>query len=131
MVRLTVLSDIDRGAAILAADRHALQDAQQNERYRADAHQLLVVRQQADGEGRSAHDHHGCEERAFAAKAITEPAEDQRAQRPEQQARRKHRQRGQRRIGLADLGRIEELVGEQLGQRAIDKEVVPLERRPG
>ena len=128
MVGRAVFGDVDGGAAILAPHGHALQDAQQDEHDGAEAEQLLIVRQQTDSEGSAAHDDDGGEEGALAAEAVAHAAEDQRAERAEQEARRKNGERREQRVRLADLGGVEEFGGKDAGERAIDEEVIPFER---
>ena len=131
MVRLAVFGDVDGRAAIFAADGHALQDAQEDERDGAEAHQLLAVRQEADGEGGAAHDDDGGEEGALAAETVAHATEDQRAEGAEEETGREDSQRRKCSVGFADLGGVEELGGEDAGQRTVYKEVVPFERRAG
>ena len=120
-----VLRDIDRRAAILAAERETLGHAQRNERDRRHEPDRLVARQAADQEGGRTHDQDGDEKGVLAANQIAQPAEHQRAERPHQEARGKGQQREDvaRRLGVL----AEELRADNRGQRAVEVEVVPFE----
>ena len=124
-----MLGDIDRRAAIFAAERGALADAQEDEQDRREDAGLGVGRQQADGEGRAAHQADGDKEGRLAPDAVAHRAEDDRAQRPEGEADREQGQRGDQRGGRVEPG--EEHLGDDRGQAAEDEEVIPFERRPG
>src|SRR5580658_6693959 len=88
-----VFGDVSGSTAILTAEREPLQAAQENEdrgRQPADA---VVSRGQADQEGRKTHDRDGDEEGVFASNQVADPAEYQRAERADQEARGERQQR--------------------------------------
>ena len=119
---------IHRRAAVLTAEREALRQPQHDEddgRRHADGG---VVRQQADERGRHAHQHDGDEEGALAADQVPQSPEDERAERPDEEARGEGEQREDEARGLVDPG--EELLRDDDRQRAVEVEVVPLEHRP-
>ncbi len=99
-----MLGDVDRRAAIFAAQRRALADAQEDEQDRGKNARLLIGRKQADGEGRAAHQADGGEEGRLAADPVAHRAEDDRAQRPEGEADREQRQRRNQRRGRVEPG---------------------------
>ena len=99
-----VLGDVDRRAAIFAAERDALQDAQEDQQHRRERARLGVGRQQADQEGRPAHQADGDQEGALAAQPVADDAEDQRAERPEREAGAEQGQRGDQRRGRLEAG---------------------------
>ena len=72
-----MLGDVDRGAAIFAAQRNALEDAQDDQQDRPERARLRIGRKEADQEGRRAHQADGDEERALAAEPVADHAEDQ------------------------------------------------------
>ena len=76
---------------------------------------LLIGRQQADGEGRAAHQADGGEEGRLAADPVAHRPEDDRAQRAEGEADREQRQRRDQRRGRVEPG--EEHLGDDRGQR--------------
>jgi hypothetical protein len=123
-----VLGDVGGGAAVFAAERQALQQAQRHEEDRRGHADGLVRGQDADQERRGAHDEDGDEEGILAADEVADAPEHERAERPDQEAggiRRERRQ--QRRRGVAFR---EEQAGEERRQRGIEIEVVPLEDGP-
>ncbi len=123
-----MFGDIDRRAAIFAAERGSLADAQEHQQDRGEDSDLFVGRQQADGEGRAAHQADGGEEGRLAPDPVAHRAEDDRAQRPEGEADREQRQCGDQRRSRVEPG--EEHLGDDRGQRAEDEEVIPFERGP-
>src|SRR5690606_20490603 len=105
----------------------ALQQAQADEQQRRDRARRRVARQQADREGRAAHDEHRHEEGVLAPDEIADPAEHDR---PERSHREPGGERGEREDeprGLVDPG--EELRRDDRGEQAVEVEVVPLEHR--
>ena len=76
-----MLRDIDRRAAVLAAEREALDDADRHEDERRGDADLVVVRQQADQEGRAAHDEQREEEGVLPADQVADPTEGECAER--------------------------------------------------
>jgi hypothetical protein len=67
------------------------------------------------------------EEGVLAADQITDPAEHERAERPDQEARGVGRERREQRRGVVPLG--EEQRREERRERGVEIEVVPLEHR--
>ena len=76
-----MLSDVDRGTAIFAAKRNALENAKNDQQYRARGSRLRIGWNEADQESRSAHQRDGDKESAFAAEAVADDAEYQRSER--------------------------------------------------
>ncbi len=130
-----VLGHVDDCAAVLAAECQALQQAecdQDRRREPADGIGLFepcVGGEQADHEGREAHDEDRQEERVLPADQVAETAEEHGTERPDEEARREG-QKGEHVAGrLRERG--EELRPDHGGQRAIEIEIVPLENRSG
>ena len=92
-----MLGDIDRRAAVLAAEREALEEAERHEQDRRGDADLAVVRQQADQEGRAAHDEQRDEEGVLAADQVADAAEDERAEGAGGESRAEGRQRREQR----------------------------------
>ena len=88
LVRPRVLGHIGRRAAVFAAEREALGEAQRHEQEGGGPADRLECGQQADQEGRAAHHHDGDEEGIFASDQIADAAENDRAERAHQEARR-------------------------------------------
>src|SRR5262249_9729176 len=78
-----VLGDVNRGAAILAADRQALQRSHGDQNNRREPPGGRVGRQQANPNGRPAHDNQRHQKGIFAADQIADPTEEQRAEGPD------------------------------------------------
>ena len=123
-----VLGDVDDGAAKFAADGETLEDAKRHQQQRRRDADRGVVRQHADEERREAHEGEGREERDLAADEVADPAEDERAERPHDEADRKGREREDEGRRLVNRGK--KMRGEAARKRAIEEEVVPLEQRP-
>ncbi len=120
-----MLGDVGRRAAVLAAEREALHEAEHDQQDRRRDADRRVGRQHADQERADAHQRHGDEEGVLAADEIAETAEHQRAERADRKAGREGEQRedeGRRRRNTG-----EELAGENRAERAVDVEIVPLE----
>jgi hypothetical protein len=81
--------------------------------------------QQADAEGRGAHDQDGDEEGVLAADEVADAAEHQRAEGAHQKARREGEQRED--VARRRVEGGEELRPDHRGERAVEVEVVPLE----
>jgi hypothetical protein len=116
---------VGRRTAILAAEREALQQAQcdQDDRRRdADGRR---VGQQADDEGRQAHDQNSDEEGVFAADDVADAPEHDGAERAYQEAGGE----GQQREDVAGCRRIgrKELRADDAGERSVEVEIVPFE----
>jgi hypothetical protein len=120
-----MLGDVGCRAAVLAAEREALQQPQRDEQHRRSPADRRVRRQQADEECRAAHHDDRDQERVLAADEIADPAEDDRAERPDQEARCVRRERRKQRCGLVTLR--EEQRREERRERRVQVEVVPLE----
>jgi hypothetical protein len=84
-----------------------------------------VAGQQADEEGRQAHDQDGDEEGVLAADEVAEPAEEQRAERTHKEARGEGEQRED--ISGVDVEGAEELRADHHGERAVKIEIIPFE----
>ena len=123
-----VLGDVGRRAAVLAAEREALQHAHADQDDRRRDPDRRVRGQHADDRGRAAHDEDGDEEGVLAADEVAEAAEDDRAERAHREAGREREQREDERARLVQRG--EELLADDRGERAVQVEVVPLEDRP-
>ena len=119
--------DIDRGAAIFAAKRQALQDAQADDgegRRQADHRGR---RHQPDACGRKTHQRDGDEEGVFATELVAEEAEQHRSQRAKAEADREHRPSGERADHFI-VGGEKGLTDDPAGsERAVDEEVIPFE----
>ena len=122
-----VLGDVRRGAAVFAAEREPLQQAQRDQQDRRSDANGRVSRQQADQERRRAHDHDRHEERVLAPDLVADPPEHERAERPHREARREREQRHDERARF--LERREELLCHHRRERTVEVEVVPLEHR--
>jgi hypothetical protein len=120
-----MLRDIDRRAAIFAAKRNPLADAQQDQQYWRDDAGARVGRQQADGEGRPAHQADGCQEGALAAQPVPDDAEDEGAKRPESKAGGEQAKRGNKPGCGVETGEENLLNGRR--QASEDEKVVPFE----
>lgn len=106
-----MLGDIGRSTAILTAERQALQHAQRDQDDRSGDADRGGTGQQADEEGRQAHDQDGDEEGVFAADEVADAAEDERAERAHQEAGSESKQREDvtRRLGVGgEEGRADE-----------------------
>jgi hypothetical protein len=123
-----VLGHVDRGAAVLAAEREPLEDPDHQQRRRREHADRGVGRQHPDQRGRGAHDDQRHQERIFAADEVADAAEEQRTERPHDEADRERRQVGNQRERLV-AARIEKR-GDHARQAAEDVEVVPLDHRP-
>ena len=120
-----VLGDVDRGAAVLPAERETLEQAQPDQRDRRRDAPGRVARQEADGERAQPHQGHGDEERIFAADEIAEPPEEQRAERTHRKPGREGEQGEDEGGRGVDPG--EELHRQDGSERSVDVEVVPFE----
>ena len=112
-----VLRDVDRGAAIFAAQRNTLDDAQEDQQDRRDDARCRIGREHADEEGGGAHQADGGEERALAAKPVADDAEDDRSQRPEGEAGSKKAEGGDQAGGRVEPGEEYFLDGGRAGCR--------------
>ena len=124
-----MLGDVDRGAAVFAAEREALRHAQRDEQNRREHAERRVAGKQADRRRRSAHDQQREHEGVLASDEIADAAEHQRAERSHGEADGERRQPFQQRDGLVRLG--VEHARDHRGETAKDVEVVPLDDRAG
>ena len=127
LVLRRMLGDVDRGAAIFAAQREPLQHAQQDEQDRRGDADRGIARHQPDRGGGEAHQGDGDEKGIFAPQFVAEHAEQDRADRTDAEADAERRERQQELGGLV-AGR-EELLADDGGERAVDEEIVPFEDR--
>ena len=120
-----MLGDVDRRAAILAAERKALDETQRNQHDRRRDAPLRVGWQDADEERPDAHQGHGDEERVLAPDDVADAAEHQGTQGTHGEACGE----GEQREDEGNVGRNigEEILGEKYAERSVDVEVVPLE----
>src|SRR5918994_3544031 len=124
-----VLRRQEHRSAPLAADGEALQEAQHEEGYRGSDPDGLVGRQEADERRRRAHGQQRDYQGRFAAEPVPEVAEEYPAYRTRHEADRRRAERGQHPGDLA-AAREEQRTEDQGRRRQVDKEVVPLDRRP-
>jgi hypothetical protein len=108
------------------ARAEALHHAQQHEQDRCDHARLLPGRQYAEPDGRRAHDRHAEYERGLAAVFIADMRYHDAAQRPDDEADREGRERGERACERRQL-RIEQLVDDEARCRRIKPIVVPFD----
>ncbi len=124
-----VLGHVDRRTAVLTAEGQALGETEEQEdRWREDADRL-VRRQEADDDGRDAHDRDRHQERVLASDDVADPAEDDRAKGPDEEARGVGGERRQERRG--GVGAREEDRRQERREGRVEIEVVPLDDRPG
>ena len=114
---------IGRRTAIFAAERQALQQTQTDQDDRRRDTNGGGVGQQADDEGRQAHDQNCDQEGVFAADDVADPAEHDGAERTHQEASSERQQcedvAGGRRIGA------EKLRADDARERAVQVKIVP------
>ncbi len=123
-----VLSDIDRGAAVLAAEGKALGESKGDKDDRREDADLGVRRQEADQGGRDTHHRDRHEEGELPPDDVADPPEECRTERPNRES---GTERGERQEQGGDVvARREELGREEHGEHAVDVEVVPLDDRP-
>ena len=122
-----MLRDVGRGAAVLAAEREALHQAQRHHQDRRQPADGCVGRQQADQERRCAHEDDGDEEGVLAADEVADAAEDQRAEGAHEKAGGISGECREQRRRL--VARRKEQGGEERRQHRVQVKVVPLEDR--
>ena len=120
-----VLGHVGGGAAVFTAQRQTLQHAQHDQDHRGRNADRGVVGQQADDEGRQAHDQDGDQEGVLASDHVAQAAEEQRAERPHDEAGGKREQGEDEGRRWVEAG--EELLGNDGCQRTVEIEVIPLE----
>src|SRR5262249_52539788 len=118
--------DEDR-AAPLAADADTLERAQNGEDDGTPHADRTIARQKGYEKGRDAHQHQGRDKGRLAPDAIAEMTEDEGADRARDKADEVDGKRVERR-GQRRLVGEEELAENQAGHRAVEQEIVPLER---
>jgi hypothetical protein len=122
-----MFGDVDRRAAIFAAQRQPLRHAQQDQQQGCGDPDRGIGRQQADARGRAAHQGDRHQERIFAAEPVAEHAEQDRAHRAHAEADAEGGERDQQRYRA--VARREEILADDARERAVDEEVVPFEHR--
>ena len=120
-----MFSDINRGAAVLAAERQALKDANYQQNNRRGNANRRVGRQKTNQRRRAAHDQQRHQERILASDQIADAAKEERAKRTNDEAHRKRREVSDQRHCVVAL-RIKERRN-YCGQAAKDVEVIPLD----
>ena len=120
-----MFGDINRSAAIFAAQRQPLQRPQHDQQDRREDAGLFERRQQADAGGRPAHHRDGDQKCVFAPHLVAKPAKHQRAQRPEEKSDGKGKQAEQQFCGGVAGGK--EQLAEQAGEDAVQEEIIPFE----
>ena len=128
LVRRRMLGDVDRGAAVFAAEREALNEAKPDQHHRRHDSPGGIAREHANEERANAHEAHGDEKGVFATDHVAEMAEDQSAEWAHRKAGRKREQREDE----ADIGWHvgEEIFRQERAERAVNVKVVPLKHRP-
>ena len=123
-----MLGDIDRRAAIFAAQGQSLKDAQADHDDGCGDADAGCAGDQADPGGRNAHQRHCDEKGVFAPQAVAEISEQDRTQGPEPETdceARPNEQQLERLVIAREKGRAD-----QGGERAVDEEIVPFEDGP-
>src|SRR5690606_26015717 len=119
--------DVRGGAAVLTAEREALQKTQQHEQRSRKKTGGRVGGQQSDERRRKTHRRHSNDERVFAPDAVADMSEHHRAERPYAEAGTEGREAREQLSRLVTLR--EEQAAEENRQAAVKIEVVPLEQR--
>src|SRR5439155_23018889 len=122
---LDVLGDVGDRAAVLPAQAEALDQAKGEEDEGGGEPDRRIAGNEPDEGGRQAHAGQRDDERVLPPDLVTEPAEDERPQRPDQEADREDRHRTEE--GCHRVALLEELHGEDRGQAPEDVKVVPLD----
>ncbi len=120
-----VLGDVGGGAAVFAAQSQALDQTHQHQDDRRGDADGRIGRQQADHEGRDAHQQHGHQEGVLASPQIAHAAEDDGPERTHGETGGEGHQGEDEAGGLVHAR--EELGGDDRGQRAVKIEVVPFD----
>ncbi|MNF89397.1 hypothetical protein D3C84_719220 [compost metagenome] len=115
---------VGRRAAVLTAQRQALQQAQGNQYDRCRHANGRVARQQAHHSRGNTHDHYGDEEGVFAPDHVAQSPEHNCPERPDGKACGEGEQCKDEGSGLVDAG--EEVLGDDRGEGAVQVKVVPL-----
>src|SRR6185312_430981 len=88
-----VLRDINRGAAVLAAQCQSLNQTQGDERDRSEEADGCEARQQSDRRCEGAHDDQGREKRLLSSEPISDPAEEESTDGPHREPNGEGRER--------------------------------------
>ncbi len=112
------------GGGELSAHRHPLAEAQRDQHDRGEDADIGVGRHQADQQGRDGHEQHRSGQGVLAPMPVAHVSEDQRPQRPAEEAHGEHAERRHQGCGRVVGG--EELLAHDGGEIAVDAEVVPL-----
>ena len=126
-VRIAGLERHQHRAAPLAAEAEPLQEPQGDQQDRRPHPDRGVRRQDADHERGDAHQQQRDHQHVLAAQLVAEVTEDDPAERPRDEAHRVRREGQQGADQRLEAGE-EQLVEDQGGGRAVDEEVVPLQR---
>jgi hypothetical protein len=129
LARRRVLDGHQHRAAPFAADAEALRHAQHDERDGGPWPDLFIGGQQADQEGRDAHDHERQHEHGLPSDLVPVVADDDAPERPGEESDRvgaEGIERPHQGVGV----REEQAVEDEGRSRAVEKEVVPLDRGP-
>ncbi len=123
-----MLGDVGRGAAVLAAEREALGEAQGDEERRGGESPARVAREESDQGGPQAHRRHRDEERVLATDQVAEVAEHERAEWTDAESGAERGEAGEELGGVVSGGKEE--APEKDRETSVEIEVVPLEQRP-
>jgi len=122
-----MLRDVDRRTAVLATQGQALREPEQHEEDRRDEPDLGMRGEQPDDDRRASHDRDREQERVLASDNVTDPTEDDRAERPDEEACRV-RGEGRQELRRRVVARKDERREERREGR-VQVEVVPLDDR--
>ena len=112
-----MLGHVGGSAAVLTTECQALQQAQDDQDDRSGHADGSIGGQDTDDEGRQAHDQDGDQERVLAADHVAQAAEEDGAERTNNEARGKSQQRKDE--GRARIQATEELLGNDGCQRTV------------
>ena len=122
-----MLDGHEHRAAPFAADAESLRDAQEDEADCGPWPDLFIGRQQTDQERRDAHDDEREHEHRLAADLVAVVSDDDAADRPREEAHGVGAEGGERAHQRVERGE-EQAVEDECGRRAVEEEVVPLDR---
>src|SRR6185312_9379858 len=122
-----MLGHINRCAAVFAAKRQSLDEAEGDECDWSEEPDRREAGQEADRRRGCAHDDECCKKRLLSAKPVTDASKEERADRSHRETNGKGRERFEEGGGRV-VGRIE-LVRQDSRKRAENEEVVPLDHR--
>ena len=123
-----MFGDVDGGAAIFAAQRQTLQHTNHQQRNGCGNPDCCVGGQDADHRRGGTHDDEGDKKRVFAPDAITDAAEEQRAERPDDKSHGKRGEIGDERPRVVTTGIKQG--SDDRGKTSENIEVVPFDHRP-